>query len=176
MKLQKEDCLKEEWKEIDNQIEMLISNPNHIFKNTNMDHWLHNAAYHCKCTYFDQPTDDEEDVDENTLDQEKWDNLLLKEFDFEQWKIICGEEFYPHAWNYYKDKFCISKIDKFLPTLREIIKNFQCLYDEDTILEKLYKYINEDFNISSRYILMDEKQKKEYSILVFNKTLLKYFL
>lgn len=176
MKSYKEDCLKEEWKKIDNQIEMLITNPNHIFKNTNMDDWLNNAAYDCKCTYFDRPTEDEEDVDETTLDQERWDNILLRDFDFAEWKIICDDEFYPKAWNYYKDKFDISKIEKFLPTLHEIIKNFKCLYDDDTILEKLYNYINGDFKISSRYILMNEKQKKEHSILVFNKPLLKYFV
>lgn len=99
--------LKEEFINMENkineEIENLIKNPNHIFKGTVMDDWLNHAAYHCKCTYFDRPTVDEEDVDETTLDQKKWDNILLKDFDFTQWKMICEDEFYPYVINHFTD-------------------------------------------------------------------------
>lgn len=168
--------LKEEWKEIERQIKHIKINPNHIFKNTVMDDWLNHAAYHCKCTYFNRPTEEQEDVDETTLDQEKWDNLLLKDFNFMQWNEICEEEYYPHSLVYFNSEFNIDKINKFLPDLNEIIKACRILYDDVNLLENLYKYINEHFNITTTYFLMTQEQKKEYDLLRYNKPLLSYFL
>lgn len=176
MQLQNELYLKDQWKKIERQIKYLYINPNHIFKDTVIDDWLNNAAYHCKCNYFGRPTEEEEDVHETTLDQKKWYNLLLKDFNFREWKEICEAEYYPHSLVYFNSEFNIDNINKFLPELNEIIRACRILYDDDNLLENLYNYINEHFNITTTYFLMTEKQKKEYDLLRYNKPLLRYCL
>lgn len=93
----------EKWQEIEKQIHTLQSNPNHIFHGTVMDYWLNHATYHCKCSYFGRPTEEEEDVDETTLDQTRWDQILLKDFDFNEWIEICFQEFFPYAMDYFDE-------------------------------------------------------------------------
>lgn len=168
--------LKVQWKEIEDQIKYLKINPNHIFKDTVMDDWLNHAAYHCKCTYFGRPTD-EEDVDETTLDQDKWDNLLLKDFDLAAWRDICEDEFYPHSINHFINERPIEAIEKLKPIIDEIINGFKILYSDSRLFfESLYEYINDGFKTTNRYFDLTQEQQKEYEILRCNRAVLQDYI